>query len=223
MAKLNASNGAHENTPRDPFRNGSHLKNARDASGEPDAMLPSMSKEGIAIIGIGCRFPGGVNDAESFWKLLTEGREAVCEVPADRWNVERFYDAEPGIAGKSIAKRGGFLESDRPVRSAVLRHLAARSALRRSAAASAAGDGLGGDRRRRARARSREGHRHRRLRRASRTTTTRSSRARRADSLGHQRRTRPPAARTASPRIASRTASISAARASRWTRPAPPR
>ena len=69
-----------------------------------------MSKDRIAIIGIGCRFPGGVNDAESFWKLLVEGREAVCEVPPDRWNVERYYDPEPGVAGKSIAKRGGFLE-----------------------------------------------------------------------------------------------------------------
>lgn len=70
-----------------------------------------MHKEGIAIIGIGCRFPGGVNNIESFWNLLVEGRDAVTDVPADRWNVERFYDAEPGIAGKSIAKRGGFLES----------------------------------------------------------------------------------------------------------------
>ena len=66
-------------------------------------------REGIAIIGIGCRFPGGVNDAESFWNLLVEGREGVCDVPPDRWNVERFYDAEPGIVGKTIAKRGGFL------------------------------------------------------------------------------------------------------------------
>ncbi|MEZ0388152.1 MAG: type I polyketide synthase, partial [Verrucomicrobium sp.] len=48
---------------------------------------------------------------DSFWKLLSEGREAVGEVPADRWNVERYYDPEPGIAGKSIARRGGFLES----------------------------------------------------------------------------------------------------------------
>ncbi|MCX6872958.1 MAG: SDR family NAD(P)-dependent oxidoreductase [Verrucomicrobia bacterium] len=69
-----------------------------------------MPQEGIAIIGIGCRFPGGVNDAESFWKLLAEGRDAVSEVPADRWNVERFYDAEMGVTGKSIAKRGGFLD-----------------------------------------------------------------------------------------------------------------
>ena len=69
-----------------------------------------MHKEGIAIIGIGCRFPGGVNDAESFWKLLVEGREAVCDVPPDRWNLERFYDPEPGLAGKSIARRGGFVD-----------------------------------------------------------------------------------------------------------------
>ena len=69
-----------------------------------------MHDEGIAIIGIGCRFPGGVNDVDSFWKLLEEGREAVSEVPPDRWNIERFYDAEPGIVGKSIAKRGGFVE-----------------------------------------------------------------------------------------------------------------
>src|ERR1700733_2525138 len=69
-----------------------------------------MFKDRIAIIGIGCRFPGGVSDTESFWKLLAEGREAISEVPPDRWNVERFFDAEPGLPGKSIARRGGFLE-----------------------------------------------------------------------------------------------------------------
>jgi acyl transferase domain-containing protein len=69
-----------------------------------------MVKDRIAIVGVGCRFPGGVDDTESFWKLLVEGREAVSEVPPDRWNVERFFDAEPGLVGKSIARRGGFLE-----------------------------------------------------------------------------------------------------------------
>src|SRR6266513_5348044 len=76
----------------------------------PAEQLTTMNKEGIAIIGIGCRFPGGVNDTESFWKLLVEGREVVSDVPPDRWNVERFYDAEPGLVGKSIAKRGGFVD-----------------------------------------------------------------------------------------------------------------
>src|SRR3954452_237230 len=69
-----------------------------------------MHKDRIAIIGIGCRFPGGVNDAESFWRLLVEGRDAVSEVPSDRWSVERYYDPEPGIPGKTFAKRAGFLD-----------------------------------------------------------------------------------------------------------------
>jgi acyl transferase domain-containing protein/acyl carrier protein len=69
-----------------------------------------MQKERIAIIGVGCRFPGGVNDADSLWRLLVEGREGVVEVPPDRWNLERYYDPEPGVAGKSIAKRGGFID-----------------------------------------------------------------------------------------------------------------
>src|ERR1700760_4567394 len=69
-----------------------------------------MLKDRIAIIGIGCRFPGGVSDIESFWELLEEGREAISEGPPDRWNVERFFDAEPGLPGKSMARRGGFLD-----------------------------------------------------------------------------------------------------------------
>ncbi len=69
-----------------------------------------MSKERIAIIGIGCRFPGGINSADDLWKLLVRGAEAVSDVPPDRWNIERFYDPEPGIVGKSVAKRGGFVE-----------------------------------------------------------------------------------------------------------------
>jgi acyl transferase domain-containing protein/NAD(P)-dependent dehydrogenase (short-subunit alcohol dehydrogenase family)/acyl carrier protein len=69
-----------------------------------------MEKDAVAIIGLGCRFPGGINDAEALWKLLVEGREAVSEVPADRWNSDRFHDSEPGIVGKSITNRGGFIE-----------------------------------------------------------------------------------------------------------------
>jgi acyl transferase domain-containing protein/NADPH:quinone reductase-like Zn-dependent oxidoreductase/NAD(P)-dependent dehydrogenase (short-subunit alcohol dehydrogenase family)/SAM-dependent methyltransferase/acyl carrier protein len=69
-----------------------------------------MTKDRIAILGIGCRFPGGVNDPQAFWKLLVEGREAVSDVPPDRWNIERYFDPEPGLPSKSIARRGGFLE-----------------------------------------------------------------------------------------------------------------
>src|SRR5438132_6057221 len=73
--------------------------------------LTTMQKERIAIIGVGCRFPGGVSSKDALWKLLIEGREGIVEVPPDRWNVARYYDAEPGVAGKSIALRGGFIDA----------------------------------------------------------------------------------------------------------------
>src|SRR6476661_2216456 len=76
----------------------------------PAEKLTAMQKDRIAIIGVGCRFPGGVSSKDSLWKLLVEGREGVVEVPPDRWNVERYYDSQPGVAGKSIAKRGGFID-----------------------------------------------------------------------------------------------------------------
>src|SRR5215831_7232320 len=76
----------------------------------PAEQIAIMQKERIAIIGVGCRFPGGVNDIDSLWKLLVEGREGVIDVPPDRWNIERYYDPQSGVAGKSIAKRGGFID-----------------------------------------------------------------------------------------------------------------
>jgi acyl transferase domain-containing protein/NADPH:quinone reductase-like Zn-dependent oxidoreductase/lauroyl/myristoyl acyltransferase/NADP-dependent 3-hydroxy acid dehydrogenase YdfG/acyl carrier protein len=65
--------------------------------------------EPIAIAGIGCRFPGGVTDADSFWRLLMDGVDAITEIPADRWSIDKYYDPTPGRAGKSISKWGGFV------------------------------------------------------------------------------------------------------------------
>ena len=65
--------------------------------------------EPIAIIGMGCRMPGG-RDPESFWQLLRDGHNAVSEIPLERWNVDAYYDPEPGRPGKTYARHGGFLE-----------------------------------------------------------------------------------------------------------------
>jgi acyl transferase domain-containing protein/lauroyl/myristoyl acyltransferase/acyl carrier protein len=66
--------------------------------------------EPIAITGIGCRYPGGVTDAGSFWRLLTGGVDAITEIPADRWNIERFHTTRPGTRGRSVSKWGGFID-----------------------------------------------------------------------------------------------------------------
>lgn len=66
--------------------------------------------EPIAIVGMGCRWPGEVADAEGLWELLRAGKDAVGEVPADRWNIEDYYDADPSAAGKMYMRLGGFLD-----------------------------------------------------------------------------------------------------------------
>ena len=68
------------------------------------------SHEPIAIIGIGCRFPGGVYDPRSFWKLLSEGVDVVQEIPPDRIDIDMYYDPKPGTPGKMGTRWGGFLE-----------------------------------------------------------------------------------------------------------------
>ena len=68
------------------------------------------SHKPIAIIGIGCRFPGGVHDPRSFWKLLSEGVDAVQEIPPGRIDIDRYYDPKPGTPGKMATRWGGFLE-----------------------------------------------------------------------------------------------------------------
>ncbi len=71
----------------------------------------TYEKEPIAIIGIGCRLPGGVNSPEAFWNLLSSGIDAITEVPADRWNLRTLYDPDREKPGKIYTRRGGFIEN----------------------------------------------------------------------------------------------------------------
>nr|CUW01177.1 Type I polyketide synthase [Streptomyces caniferus] len=65
----------------------------------------------IAIVAMGCRFPGGVASPEEFWRLVAGGVDAIGEWPADRgWDVEALYDPEAGVPGRSYTRAGGFLD-----------------------------------------------------------------------------------------------------------------
>ncbi|MEM8673192.1 MAG: beta-ketoacyl synthase N-terminal-like domain-containing protein [Cyanobacteria bacterium P01_G01_bin.67] len=66
-------------------------------------------REPIAIIGMGCRFPGGANTPDAFWQLLREGMNGITEVPSSRWDVEAYYDSNPDAIGKMYSRHGGFL------------------------------------------------------------------------------------------------------------------
>src|SRR5262249_18398007 len=65
--------------------------------------------EPIAIIGMGCRFPGTAVSPASYWSMLREGGHAVREVPAIRWNPDAYYSADPEAPGKTVSRWGGFL------------------------------------------------------------------------------------------------------------------
>ncbi|RKN07432.1 SDR family NAD(P)-dependent oxidoreductase [Streptomyces radicis] len=74
------------------------------------AVAPSAADEPIAIIGMSCRFPGGVTDPEEFWQLLADGVDAITDFPSDRgWDLEGLYDADPDRPGTSYVRHGGFL------------------------------------------------------------------------------------------------------------------
>ncbi len=72
--------------------------------------LEHAHTEPIAIVGIGCRFPGGVTDPDSFWQLLAAGRDAITPIPPERWDVDAFFDPNADAPGKIATRWGGFLD-----------------------------------------------------------------------------------------------------------------
>lgn len=64
----------------------------------------------IAIVGIGCRFPGAVADPKSYWRLLRDGIDAIAEIPSDRIDISTYYDPRPAQPGKMSTRWGGLLD-----------------------------------------------------------------------------------------------------------------
>ncbi|TRU60594.1 MAG: acyltransferase domain-containing protein [Microcystis aeruginosa Ma_QC_C_20070823_S13] len=73
--------------------------------------LERQKNEPIAIIGMGCRFPGGANSPEAFWELLSRGKEVIVPVPSQRWDAEAYYDENPDLPNKTYARYGGFIDA----------------------------------------------------------------------------------------------------------------
>src|SRR5947209_4596375 len=73
--------------------------------------LEHAGSEPIAIIGMGCRVPGGGRDPESFWRILRDGVDTIAEIPRDRWDVDACWSADPDEPGKMYTRQGGFLDA----------------------------------------------------------------------------------------------------------------
>ncbi|MDY7007684.1 MAG: type I polyketide synthase [Cyanobacteriota bacterium] len=80
---------------------------------ETKAQLQTMKEaqsESIAIIGMGCRFPKGVDSPETFWKMLHDGVDGITEITSNRWNIDDYYDPVPGTPEKICSRKAGLIE-----------------------------------------------------------------------------------------------------------------
>jgi acyl transferase domain-containing protein/acyl-CoA thioesterase FadM/acyl carrier protein len=80
-------------------------------SGPPGAGTPA-EREPLAIVGIGCRMPGGIEDPEGLWKVLMEGRECIVDIPESRWDRRKYHDASGKSPGRTYVQRAGILRQD---------------------------------------------------------------------------------------------------------------
>src|SRR5689334_18430895 len=99
--------------PNDPVGGLSPLKRALLALDDMKARLDAMERskhEPIAVVGIGCRFPGA-SDPQAFWTLLRDGTDAVTEVPKDRWDADAYYNPDPTVQGTAYGRWGGFIDN----------------------------------------------------------------------------------------------------------------
>src|SRR5271154_3250767 len=70
--------------------------------------------EPIAVVGMGCRFPGGANTPAQYWRLLQDGASGIVQVPSERWDADAFYSDDHTVPGTICSREGGFLTSWRP-------------------------------------------------------------------------------------------------------------
>ena len=96
-----------------PSKETDQLKRALLALKEMRARLDEVQRartEPIAIVGMACRFPGGANSPEAFWRLLVNKVDAVGEVPASRWDGDALYSPDADEPGKLTTRQGAFLD-----------------------------------------------------------------------------------------------------------------
>src|ERR1700757_371139 len=82
----------------------------RSTSANSSPPMGSSPVTPVAVIGMGCRLPGGIHPPELLWEALLRGDDLITEIPADRWDVDEYYDPEPGVPGRSVCKWGAFLD-----------------------------------------------------------------------------------------------------------------
>ena len=81
-------------------------KEEKTVNNSIDNDLHATDKDSIAIVGISCRFPAGANSPEEYWDILMSGKDAISNMPEERWEIEKFYSSDKSEPGKLYTKKG---------------------------------------------------------------------------------------------------------------------
>lgn len=76
-----------------------------------DLNTVDLRDDDIAIVGMGCRFPGGANSPDAYWNMLLRGGDAIVDIPAERFDIDAYFDPQPGLSGKTYARQAGLIEN----------------------------------------------------------------------------------------------------------------
>lgn len=78
-----------------------------------DCVVRTATATSVAVIGMACRLPGGIDSPQRLWEALLRGDDLVGEIPADRWDANVYYDPEPGVPGRSVSRWGAFADAEK--------------------------------------------------------------------------------------------------------------
>jgi microcystin synthetase protein McyG len=109
--KLVKPAGAEDHAALSPVKRAlQEIRELRSRLAAAESAAVRAQHEPIAIVGAGVRFPGGVVDAQSFWDLLAAGKDAITDIPQDRWDWRLYFNRNAEAPGAMYSVRGGYLD-----------------------------------------------------------------------------------------------------------------